>query len=84
MRRRALERDIEPLPREELTAGEEAAAHPPNLPTSTVAVFGRQAVAREMVKNSYGMIINAASIGGKGLRGTSNIADAAPRGPSSA
>jgi NADP-dependent 3-hydroxy acid dehydrogenase YdfG len=41
-----------------------------------------QAVAREMAKNNYGKIINAGSIGGKGFRGTSNIAHA-PREQSS-
>ena len=39
-----------------------------------------QAVAREMVKNNEGKIINLASIGGKGFRGTSNIAYAGSKG----
>jgi NADP-dependent 3-hydroxy acid dehydrogenase YdfG len=34
--------------------------------------FRMQTVAREMAKNNYGEIINAASIGGKGFRGTSH------------
>ena len=42
--------------------------------------FCMQAVAREMVKNNSGKIINAASIGGKGFRGTSNIAYAGSKG----
>jgi len=42
--------------------------------------FCMQAVAREMAKNNYGKIINLASIGGKGFRGTSNIAYAGSKG----
>ena len=42
--------------------------------------FCMQAAAREMVKNNYGKIINLASIGGKGFRGTSNIAYAGSKG----
>ena len=42
--------------------------------------FCMQAVAREMAKNNYGKIINMASIGGKGFRGTSNIAYAGSKG----
>ena len=42
--------------------------------------FGMQAVAREMAKHHYGKIINMASIGGKGFRGTSNIAYAGSKG----
>jgi len=43
--------------------------------------FCMQAVAREMAKNNYGKIINLASIGGKGVRGTSNVAYAGSKGP---
>src|SRR6266478_6917860 len=42
--------------------------------------FCMQAVAREMAKSNYGKIINLASIGGKGFRGTSNIAYAGSKG----
>lgn len=42
--------------------------------------FCMQAVAREMVKNKSGKIINTASIAGKGFRGTSNIAYAGSKG----
>jgi NAD(P)-dependent dehydrogenase (short-subunit alcohol dehydrogenase family) len=42
--------------------------------------FCMQAVAREMVKNKYGKIINIASIAGKGFRGTSNISYAGSKG----
>lgn len=42
--------------------------------------FCMQAVAREMVKNNSGKIINIASIAGKGFRGTSNISYAGSKG----
>lgn len=42
--------------------------------------FCMQAVAREMVKNKSGRIINIASIAGKGFRGTSNISYAGSKG----
>jgi NAD(P)-dependent dehydrogenase (short-subunit alcohol dehydrogenase family) len=42
--------------------------------------FCMQAVAREMVKNNSGKIINTASIAGKGFRGTSNISYAGSKG----
>ncbi|MBI3250216.1 MAG: glucose 1-dehydrogenase [Deltaproteobacteria bacterium] len=42
--------------------------------------FCMQAVAREMVKNKSGKIINIASIAGKGFRGTSNISYAGSKG----
>ncbi|MGE0823965.1 MAG: SDR family NAD(P)-dependent oxidoreductase [Candidatus Binatia bacterium] len=42
--------------------------------------FCMQAVAREMVKNKEGRIINIASIAGKGFRGTSNISYAGSKG----
>jgi NAD(P)-dependent dehydrogenase (short-subunit alcohol dehydrogenase family) len=42
--------------------------------------FCLQAVAREMVKQRYGKIVNIASIAGKGYRYTSNIAYAASKG----
>ncbi len=42
--------------------------------------FCMQAVAREMVKNKAGKIINIASIAGKGFRGTSNISYAGSKG----
>ncbi len=42
--------------------------------------FCMQAVAREMVKNKSGKIINTASIAGKGFRGTSNISYAGSKG----
>jgi NAD(P)-dependent dehydrogenase (short-subunit alcohol dehydrogenase family) len=44
------------------------------------AFFCLQAVAREMVKQRYGKIVNMASIAGKGYRQTSNIAYAASKG----
>jgi NAD(P)-dependent dehydrogenase (short-subunit alcohol dehydrogenase family) len=42
--------------------------------------FCMQRVAREMVKQNSGKIINIASIAGKGFRGTSNIAYAGTKG----
>lgn len=42
--------------------------------------FCMQAVAREMVKNKSGKILNIASIAGKGFRGTSNISYAGSKG----
>jgi NAD(P)-dependent dehydrogenase (short-subunit alcohol dehydrogenase family) len=44
------------------------------------AFFCLQAVARQMVKQQYGKIVNIASIAGKGYRDTANIAYAASKG----
>ncbi len=42
--------------------------------------FCMQAAAREMARSNYGKIVNLASIGGKGFRGTSNVAYAGSKG----
>ena len=42
--------------------------------------IGKAIAVREMARNDYGKVINLASIGGKGFRGTSNIAYAGSKG----